>query len=191
MTENCLCIVFRMNTKRKHNEVTLKTKYEALKEFDKKRPDKEATMQFNIPRITLSTWNQPILTIFCWIDCFWIFRTAYRGNYRRGRWKWRWRIQWTNCTSLKKWSWRDNQNVEQIKSVHRGFKFWSFNLKANPHNQSVKRWMRLLSISNFLNPFVLNIPFSYPLKTSEDLTVQKRNGALGTNGLNSNVNLLC
>ena len=156
------------------------------KSLTKKRPDKEATMQFNIPRSTLSTWNQPILTIFCWIDCFWIFRTAYRGNYRRGRWKWRWRIQWTNCTSLKKWSWRDNQNVEQIKSVHRGFKFWSFNLKANPINQSVKRWMRLLSISNFLNPFVLNIPFSYPLKTSEDVTVEKRNGALGTNGLNSN-----
>ena len=35
MEENCLCIEFRMATKRKHNEVTLKTKYEASKEFDK------------------------------------------------------------------------------------------------------------------------------------------------------------
>ena len=124
--------------KRKHNKVILKTKYEALEEFDKNRPNKEATIQFNIPRSTLSTWNQPILTIFCWIDCFWLFWTTYRGNYKRG-WKWRWRIQWTNCTSPKKWSWRDNQNFEQIKSVHRGFKFWSFNLKANMYNQSVRR----------------------------------------------------
>ena len=94
----------------------------------KKRPNKEATIQFNIPRSTLSTWNQPISSIFCWIDCFWIFWTTYRSNYRRGWWKWRWRIQWRNCTLLKKWSWRDNQNFKQIKSVHRGFKYWSFNL---------------------------------------------------------------
>ena len=84
----------------------------------------------------------------------------------------------------EEWSWRGNQNFEQIKSVHRGrggsriaatykmerfviilngfqalniitkrsildvaavldpplrgFQFWSFHLKANPHNQSVK-----------------------------------------------------
>ena len=50
MKENWLCIVFRMTTKRKHNEVTLKAKYEALEEFDKKIPIKEATIQFNIPR---------------------------------------------------------------------------------------------------------------------------------------------
>ena len=49
-----------MTTKRKHNEVTLKTKYEALKEFDKDRPNKEVANQFNAPRSTLSTWNQPI-----------------------------------------------------------------------------------------------------------------------------------
>ena len=49
----------------KHNEVTLKTKYEALEEFDKNRPNKEATIQFNVPRNTLSTWRQPISTIFC------------------------------------------------------------------------------------------------------------------------------
>ena len=55
MKENCLCIVFRMTTKRKHDEVTLKTRYEALKEFDKNRPNKEAAIQFNDPRKTLST----------------------------------------------------------------------------------------------------------------------------------------
>ena len=139
MKENCLCIAFRMITKRKHNEVTLKSKYEALEEFDKNRPNKEATIQFNVPRSTLSTWNQPISTTVYWIDCFWIFGTTCRENYTQEWWKWRWRIWWTNCTSLKKWSWRDNQNFEQIKSVHRGFKFWSFNLKANMYNQSVRR----------------------------------------------------
>ena len=52
---------------------------------------------------------------------------------------------WTNCTSLKKWTRRDNQNFEQIKSVQRGFMFWSFNhnhnhkIKVNSHNQSVNR----------------------------------------------------
>ena len=65
MKENSLCIVFRMTTKRKHNEVTLKTKYEALEEFDKNRSNKEATTQFNVPRSTLSTSNQPISTLFC------------------------------------------------------------------------------------------------------------------------------
>ena len=59
----------------------------------------------------------------CWIDCFWTFCTTCRGNYRQGWWKWRWRIRWTNCRFLKKWSWRDNQNFEQINSVYREFKF--------------------------------------------------------------------
>ena len=90
------------------------------KSLTKKRPNKEDTIQFNIPRGTLSTWNQPISTILFCIDCFWIFWTTYRSNYRRGWWKWRW---WTNCTPLKKWSWQDNQNFKQIKSVHKGFKF--------------------------------------------------------------------
>ena len=63
MKENCLCIVFRMTTKRKHNKVTLRTKYEALKESDKNRPNKEVAIQFNVPRSALSTWNRPISTI--------------------------------------------------------------------------------------------------------------------------------
>ena len=37
MKKNSLCIAFRMTTKRKHDEVTLKTKYEALEEFEKKK----------------------------------------------------------------------------------------------------------------------------------------------------------
>ena len=111
------------DNKKKHNKVTLKTKYEALKEFDKNRANKEAVIQFSVPRSKLSTWNQPISTIACWIDCFWIFWTTCRGNYRQGWWKWRWRIRWTNCRCLKKWSWRDNQNFEQINSVYREFKF--------------------------------------------------------------------
>ena len=126
MKESRLSIVLRMTTKRKHKKMTLKTKYEALKVLE-------------VPTSTLSIWNQPISTIVCLIDCFWIFWTTCRGNYRQGWWKWRWRIWRTNCTSLKKWSWQENQNSEEIKSVHRGFRFWSFNLKTNPHNQSVKR----------------------------------------------------
>ena len=63
MKENCMCFLFRMTTKRKHNEVTLKTRYEALKEFDKNRPNKEAAIQFNVPKSTLSTWNQSISTV--------------------------------------------------------------------------------------------------------------------------------
>ena len=44
MKESCLCILFRTTTKRKHNEVTLKTKYEELKELDKNRPNKEVAI---------------------------------------------------------------------------------------------------------------------------------------------------
>ena len=55
MERNCLCNVFRITTKRKHNKVTLKTKYEALKDYDKNRPNQEAAIQFNVPRSTLST----------------------------------------------------------------------------------------------------------------------------------------
>ena len=36
----------RMDTKRKHNEVTSKTKYEALKELDKNRPNKEVAIKY-------------------------------------------------------------------------------------------------------------------------------------------------
>ena len=139
MKENCLWIVFRMTTIRKHNEVTLKTSMKHWKSLTKIDLNKEVAIQFNVPRIRRSTWNQPLSTIVCWIDCFWIFWTSCRSNYRRGWWKWRWRIWWTNCTSLKKWCWQDNQNFEQIKSAHGGFRFGSFNLKASPHNQSVNR----------------------------------------------------
>ena len=68
--------MFRMTAKRKHNKVTLKTNNEALEEFDKNRTNKEATIRFNFPRSPFSTWKQPISTIFCWIDCFWISWTT-------------------------------------------------------------------------------------------------------------------
>ena len=47
--------MFRITTKRKHNKVTLKTKYEALKDIDKNRPNKEVVIQFNVPESTLLT----------------------------------------------------------------------------------------------------------------------------------------
>ena len=106
-------IVFRMTIKRKHNEVTSKTKYEALKVFDKNRPNKEVAIQFNVPKSTLSTWNQPISTIVCWIDCFWIFWTTCWGIYRWGWWKWRWRIGWKTAHP---WG---NEADETIKTLNR------------------------------------------------------------------------
>ena len=58
MKESRLCIVFRMTTKRKHNEVTLKAKYERLKDLDKNRPNKEVAIQFNVSASTLATWKK-------------------------------------------------------------------------------------------------------------------------------------
>ena len=63
MKESCLRILFRMATPKKHNKVTLKTKYEELKKLDKNRSTKDVAIQFNVPRSTLSTCSQPILTI--------------------------------------------------------------------------------------------------------------------------------
>ena len=51
-------------TKRKYNEVTLKTKCGELKELDKNIPNKEVAIKSNVPRNTLSTCNQPISIIF-------------------------------------------------------------------------------------------------------------------------------
>ena len=42
-----------MATKRKYNEVTLKTK-----ELDKKRSNKEGTIQLNVPGRILATWKK-------------------------------------------------------------------------------------------------------------------------------------
>ena len=53
-----------MATKRKHNEVTLKVKYEALKELEKGRPNKDVASQFGIPGSTLATWKKNKEKIF-------------------------------------------------------------------------------------------------------------------------------
>ena len=45
-------------TKRKHNEGTLKVKFEALKELEKGRPNKGVANQFSIPGSTLATWKK-------------------------------------------------------------------------------------------------------------------------------------
>ena len=44
----------KMATKRKHHEVTLKVKYEALKELEKGRPKKGVANQFSISGSTLT-----------------------------------------------------------------------------------------------------------------------------------------
>ena len=53
-----------MTTKRKHHEVTLKVKDEALKELEKGMPNKGVANQFNIPGSTLATWKKNIVKIF-------------------------------------------------------------------------------------------------------------------------------
>ena len=53
-----------MATKRKHHEVTLKVKYEALKELEKSRPNKDFANQFSIPDSTLATWKKNKEKIF-------------------------------------------------------------------------------------------------------------------------------
>ena len=45
----------KMATKRKHHEVTLKVKYETLKELEKGRPNKDVANQYSIPGSTLAT----------------------------------------------------------------------------------------------------------------------------------------
>ena len=54
----------KMATKRKHHEVTLKVKYEALKELEKGRPNKDAANQIGIPGSTLATWKKKSLKLF-------------------------------------------------------------------------------------------------------------------------------
>ena len=53
-----------MATKRKHHEVTLKVKYEALKELEKSRPNEDIANQFSIPGSTLATWRKNKNKIF-------------------------------------------------------------------------------------------------------------------------------
>ena len=48
----------KMATKRKHHEVTLKVKYEALKEIEKGMPNKDSTNQFSISGSVLATWKK-------------------------------------------------------------------------------------------------------------------------------------
>ena len=53
-----------MATKRKHREVTLKVKYEVLKELEKGMPNKDVANQFSIPGSTLATWKTKSLKLF-------------------------------------------------------------------------------------------------------------------------------
>ena len=53
-----------MATKRKHHEVILKVKYEALKELEKSRPNEDVANQFSIPGSTIATWKNNKEKIF-------------------------------------------------------------------------------------------------------------------------------
>ena len=48
----------KIATERKHHEVTLKVKYEALKELEKGRPNKDVANQFSIPGSIRATWKK-------------------------------------------------------------------------------------------------------------------------------------
>ena len=48
----------KMATERKHHEVTLKVKYEALKELEKSMTNKHVENKFSIPGSTLATWKK-------------------------------------------------------------------------------------------------------------------------------------
>ena len=54
----------KIASERKHHKVTLKVKYEALKELEKGRPDKDVENQFSIPGSTLATWKKNKEKIF-------------------------------------------------------------------------------------------------------------------------------
>ena len=54
----------KMATKRKHHEVTLKVKYEVLKELENGRPNKDVAKQFIIPVSTLAAWKENKEKIF-------------------------------------------------------------------------------------------------------------------------------
>ena len=53
-----------MTTKRKCHEVASKVKYEALKELEKGRPNKDAANQFDILGSTVATWKKKSLKLF-------------------------------------------------------------------------------------------------------------------------------
>ena len=55
----------KMITKRKHHEVTLKVKYETLKELEEKGgPNEGVANQFSIPGSTVATWKKNKEKIF-------------------------------------------------------------------------------------------------------------------------------
>ena len=44
--------------KRSHNETSMKNKYDALKELEKRVPQKEVALRFGAQKSTLSTWKR-------------------------------------------------------------------------------------------------------------------------------------
>ena len=72
-----------MITKRKHHEVTLKVKYEALKELDKGRPNKSVANQFSIPGSTLTTWKKNREKVFEAFQNSFLKRQSENWNIRK------------------------------------------------------------------------------------------------------------
>ena len=85
-----------------------------------------------------------------------------------------------------------------IAQMHGFLRKLLFNLTVN--SLSLTRKMRLKFSSNFLNPFLTNVPLLYPIKTSENPRFQgwgvgvewvgeHRNGTLVENGSSKNISL--
>ena len=51
-------VTHKMATKRKHQEVTLKVKYKALKELEEGRQNKDVGKQYHISGSNLATWKK-------------------------------------------------------------------------------------------------------------------------------------
>ena len=63
--KHCMVKFFLFTTtKRKHTEVTLQIKYQALQELEKGRTCKDVAAKFNVPGSTLSTWKKNKEKIF-------------------------------------------------------------------------------------------------------------------------------
>ena len=59
-----MVVTHKMATKRKHQEVTLKVKYEAIKELEKCRQNKDVAKQYGIPGCSVATWKKNNEKIF-------------------------------------------------------------------------------------------------------------------------------
>ena len=132
--------------KRKHHEVTLKVKYEALKELEKGRPNKGVANQFSIPGSTLATWKNNKKTI---LEAF------QNSSLKRQRVK-TWIYEKLNAALLKGFtSMRGSNNIPisgpiLLGKAHEFAKVYNYN-DFRTLNRWLLKWMLFLSLCNTLH----------------------------------------